>query len=123
VLIDANLAWRVTELTTVLLLAQTDFPDSTVSGTAASLARTAGLELRHAFRRNLIATAGLAYAQQDYDTAHIRERELRPSLGIEYFLSREAVLFGRYQHIAFDSTEPGRDYVSDEFRVGVRLRR
>ena len=44
-------------------------------------------------------------------------------LGLEYILSREVTVFGRYRHIEFDSTDDARNYNADELRVGVRLRR
>ena len=82
-----------------------------------------GLEARHAFRRYLIATAGLTYTVNDYDAVTIRENQLLSYLGAEYYASPELVLFARYQHLNFDSNEVNRDYEADEFRIGVRLRR
>jgi hypothetical protein len=53
----------------------------------------------------------------------LREQELIGLLALEYYLSREVALFGRYEHIAFDSSERGRNFNADEIRVGVRVRR
>lgn len=123
IIVDANLAWRLSGLTTLLLTARTDVGESTLAGSGGSLSRTVGAEVRHAFQRRMIGTAGLRQTVQDYEGVDLTERELAAILGLEYYLNREVTLFSRYQHIAFDSTQAGRDYTTDEIRVGVRLRR
>ena len=123
VLVDANVAWRVTALTSAIFTARTDLASSTITGTAGSVSRTGGLEVRHQFRQNLIASAGISYTVNGYSGLAIEERDLRGTLGLEYFVNRDTVLFGRYQHTAFDTTSPSGDYSNDEIRVGVRLRR
>lgn len=123
VIVDANLAWRVSGLTSLLLTARSDVGESTLAGSGGSMSRTAQLELRHAFQRHLIGTAGLRMTQQDYEGVTLTEREVAALAGLEYYLNREVTLFGRYQHVNFDSTISGRDYNSDEVRVGVRVRR
>lgn len=123
IIVDANLAWRVSGLTSVLLTARTDVGESTLAGSGGALSRTAGLEVRHAFQRQLIGTAALQQTLQDYEGSTVSERELAAIVGLEYHLNRELTLFSRYQHIAFDSSEVGRDYSLDEIRVGMRVRR
>jgi hypothetical protein len=123
ILIDANLVWRVSGLTSLLLTARTDVEETSLAGTGGALAHSVGAEVRHAFRRNVIGTAGVRFARSDYQGADFTERELVTMLGLEYILSREVTLFGRYRHIEFDSTDEARNYNADELRVGVRLRR
>jgi hypothetical protein len=123
IIVDANLAWRVSGLTSVLLTARTDVGESTQAGSGGSLSRTAGLEVRHAFLRRLIGSAGLRLTHQDYEGIDLSEREIAAILGLEYYLNREVTLFTRYQHIDFGSTEQDRNYNADEIRVGMRIRR
>ncbi len=123
ILVDANLAWRMTDLTSFLVTARTDFFDTNTAGSAGVVSHQIGVEARHAFRRYLIASAGLGYTDQDYDSVDIAESELRASLGLEYFVNREFVLFGRYDHINFESNQVDGDWVSDDVRLGVRWRR
>lgn len=123
VLIDANLAWRVSGLTALLFTARTDVSESQLAGSGGALSRTAALELRHEFGRRLIGTAGLRWTTQDYVGTDVTERELAGLLGLEYYLNREVTLFGRYQHIDFDSNIAGRTYTAEEVRIGVRVRR
>ena len=122
-LFDANLAWRPSEITSFLLTAQSDIYETTTELSGGVISHRIGLEARHAFRRYLIATAGLTYTNYDYDSTTVRENELISYLGAEYYASPELVLFARYQHLNFDSNEVNRDYESDEVRVGARLRR
>ena len=123
IIVDSNLAWRMTNLTSLLLTARTNVGESTLVGSGGSLSRTAGVEVRHAFRRHLIGTAGVSITHNDYEGIELSERETTALLGLDYYLNREVTLFGRYQHIDLDSTAIGRDYAVDELRLGVRVPR
>lgn len=123
VILDANLAWRVNGLTSVLFSARSDIGDSTVAGSGGALSQTIGVELRHLFRRDLAALAGVNVARLDYEGADIRELAVTSLAGLDYFINRDVTLFGRYQHVQFDSNSPGRSYNADEVRLGVRVRR
>jgi hypothetical protein len=85
-------------------------------------ARQLGFEVRHAFRRRLIGSAGVRYTSTPYVGADLTERELVAELGLDYYVGRDTILFGRYQHIAFDSTLPASDSNADVLRLGVRVR-
>jgi hypothetical protein len=123
IIVDANLAWRISGLTSLLVTARSDIGESTVAGSGGAIARSAGVELRHAFRRHLIGTAGLRFSRADYEGVDVVEEDLTASLALEYHLNRQVTLFGRYAHIDFASSVPGGGYDADEIRVGVRLRR
>lgn len=123
ILIDANLAYRISPLTALLLQARTDVAESQIAGSGGALSRTAQLELRHELTRRLIGTAGLRFTQQDYAGVGITERELAGILGVEYYMNRDTTLFARYQHVDFESSSAGRNYDADEVRIGVRMRR
>lgn len=122
VVVDANLAWRVSGLTTVLLSAQSGVSESSLVGSGGAFSQSAGIELRHAFRRYLIGTAGLRYTTLDYEGVNLKEHDLTSLLGLEYFVNRNVTLFSRYQHTAYDSTDLSRNYNYDEVHVGVRVR-
>ena len=122
VLIDANVAWRMSELTTLRFLARSDIFDTNTTGSGGVLSRTAGIEARHAFRRHIVATAGLSYTDFDYDNVVIEESELRGSLLLEYYVTREWTLFGQWDHINFDSNQPNGTWTADDLRIGARWR-
>lgn len=123
VIVDANVTYRPTALTAVALTARSDFGETTNAGSGGVRSQFAGVEVRHAFRRDTIATAGLGYTTSDYVGTSLKEDELRATLGVEYFLNRETVLFSRYVHSAFTSNAANASYDADEVRVGVRIRR
>ncbi|MFV0297265.1 MAG: outer membrane beta-barrel protein, partial [Hyphomicrobiaceae bacterium] len=123
VIVDANLAWRVSGLTTVKFSANTDFGDSTVAGSGGTVTNTAGVEVRHAFRRHLIGTAGITYSHAKYDGVSLTEDTLTSTAQLEYYVNRDITLFGRYAHIDFNSSAIDSDYTADEMRIGMRIRR
>jgi len=122
VLIDVNLAWRASAITTFLFTAQSTFIDSIAVGSSGGLARQLGFEVRHVFWRRLIGSAGVRYTSTPYQGVDLIERELVAELGLDYYVGRDTILFGRYQHIAFDSTQPASDSNADVVRLGVRVR-
>ncbi len=123
ILLDSNLAWRVSELTSLLFSARSDVSETTTAFSGGVFTHQVGVEARHAFQRQLIGSAGLSYTMQDFAGVAIDESEWRATLGAEYFLNRETVLFGRYAHTSFSSNLPNTDYSADELRLGIRLRR
>lgn len=122
-LLDANAAWRVTPRTSLLFTARSDILETNAINADGVVTRTAGIEARHAFLRNLIASAGVQVTRADYHGIVLDETETAARLGAEYYLNREVTIFTRYQHIWFDSSDRFRDYEADEVRVGVRVRR
>jgi len=123
-IVDANLAWRVTGLTSLLFTASSDISSVTqTANTGAALEQRVGIEARHAFRTNLVGSTGIEFLRRDYAGIDVEESEFVYALGLEYFMSREAVAFTRYQHTVFRSDFQGSDYESDEVRLGLRLRR
>jgi len=121
-LIDANLTWRVMPLTTLLFTATTDVAETTTVDSGGVMERTYGLEARHSFATRLVGIAGLGFFTRDFVGAGIHENQLTAATGLEYYLSRQAVLFGRYQHTVFDTTSPNGNYTVEEVQLGVRLR-
>lgn len=122
-LFDANLVWRMTPVTSFLLTARSDIGDSITDNVGGVLTRSVGIEARQSLRRYLTATAGLTTARSDYRGSTIEEKDTRALLGLEYAISREVLLFSRYDHIWFSSSEPDGSWQADEFRVGLRIRR
>ena len=106
-LVDANATWRASALTSFLLSARSDFIEATIAGSGSVKVQAFGLDVRHSFERYLIGTAGIAFTNSDYTGTAITEQDLRETLGLEYYLNREAVLFGRYTHVDFASVTPG----------------
>jgi len=122
VIFDANATWRATPLTSFLLTARSDFIESQILGVSFVHSQQAGLEARQSFQRNLIGTAGISYTNNDYIGSSITEQDVRETVGLEYYLNRETMLFTRYTHVDFSSGFAGSSYTSDAIRIGMRLR-
>jgi hypothetical protein len=120
---DANLAWRATAFTTLLFTASSDFVDTTMTGSGGGLARQAGLEARHTFRHHLVGIAGVKYLVTPYEGSDVVEHTLTTELGFDYYLGRDAIVFARYQHVAYETTAPNSNYQDDIVRIGMRVRR
>jgi len=122
IIIDANLAWRPSELTSLLFTAKSDMTTSTDPGQALGRVQSYGVEVRHAFRRHLIGLAGLRRQTTDYEGTAIKEVETTADLGAEYWLSQATSLSARYSHVRFDTTLANGDYTVDTARLGLRWR-
>ncbi|PPC88412.1 MAG: hypothetical protein CTY31_10940 [Hyphomicrobium sp.] len=122
-ILDANATWRATELTSLLFTARSDVTETTTANVGGAFNRNVGIEVRHAFKRYLIASAGVTYATFDSQDDIIDEREWRSTLGLEYFLNSDAIVFSNYAHTDYDAIGSDSDFSADEVFVGIRLRR
>lgn len=123
VVVDANVAWRMSPHSSLLISARTDVGESTVAGSGGALVRSVGGEVRHAFRRHLVGAAGIRLTRADYAGIDLVEQDVTTTAGLEYFMSREATLFGRFAHVDYTTSAPASDYTADEVRLGLRVRR
>ena len=105
-LIDADLTWQVTPLTTLQFTAASEVAETTTVDSGGVMERVYGLEARHNFTTYLVGIAGLGYMTRDFVGADITESQFTAAVGGEYYLNRWAVLFTRYQHTDFDSSQP-----------------
>ena len=123
VILDSNVVWRPNAITSVAFNARSDFGETQTVGVGGIKSQALGVDLRHELRRYLIGTAGVTTTWSDYEGSTLAETETRFVTGLEYFLSREAIVFGRYTHTDFDSNAASASYTADEVRVGMRIRR
>lgn len=121
-LLDASLAWRATALTSFLLSLRSEFYDTTFPNSPGTLAREVGLEVRHAFQRQLIGTAAVRHAWAPYEGVSLEDKLLTGELGLDLYVNGNVSLYARLQHLDFQSTDRTRNYIDDIVRVGVRVR-
>lgn len=121
-LVDANVAWRITPLTSLLFDASTAVDETTVAGSSGVVSRRIGVRARHAFTERLTGETGISYATQAYQGATLKERSTALNLNVEYTLNRHAALFSRLDHTRFRSTGEDRDYNATTVMFGARLR-
>ena len=121
-LVDADLAWQLSPLTVLNFTATSEVAETITAGSGGVMERTYGLEARHAFTRYIVGSAGVGYMTRDFVGAAITEDQFTAGSGVEYFMNQWAVLFARYQHTDFQSTQPDSSYTVEEVQAGVRLR-
>ncbi len=123
VVIDTNLTWRPTALTTLAFTAQSDVNETTIGNSSGALTHSFAVDLRHALRRHFILTGGLSYRVQNYIGSNVEDQEFAATMGGEYLLSRSTAIVARYQYTDFWTGNAQREYQENEARIGVRLRR
>ncbi len=119
---DISLAWAPTALTTVRVIASSDFSPTTLIGSSGTLTRSGRLEVEHRPRRNVAVTAALEASRADYDGTGRIDDELTAELLLDWRLNRRLSVIGRAAHTKLDSSLPGEDYIATLFEVGLRLR-
>lgn len=122
-LIDGNVAWTPTALTTVRATARTSLQETSLTNASGVLDRSFELSVEHQFRRNLIGTARLAFDRADYKGADLRQDSITAGLGGEYKLNRNVALTANFERVWLDSTAKGDDYVASIIEFGLKFRR
>lgn len=122
-ILNAALEWLPSALTTVRFDAETQVAETTQIDSAGSLIRTAVVSVEHAFRQNMIAGMALGYELEEFSGSGVEDEEYTLGLSGEYRLNRAVALIANYQFTKSTSSEPNEDYVENEFRLGMRLRR
>jgi hypothetical protein len=121
-LFDANLSWRITQLTTLGFTASTEVAETTTAGSGGVLEHQYAAEVRHNFTARLVGIAGVTFYTRDFVGAGLNENQFTAAAGLEYFMNRHAVLFGRYEHTAFDTSSPNGNWTGEVVQLGVRVR-
>mgnify|MGYP002084540537 CR=1 FL=1 len=121
IVIAANMAWRATALTALLLRASADVVETSTPLSSGGLTQRYQAELRHAFLRLLIGTASASYATTAFQGIGLTENQTDLGLGLEYYLGPEAILYGRYQHSIFRTNAAAAEWDADEVRIGADL--
>jgi hypothetical protein len=123
VTLDGSLIWQATALTTAKFTASSVVNESTVTGVSGSFSRDVNVQVDHAFRRWLIATAKLGYGQDDYVGEDRVDHRTFASIGATYKFSRELWLKGELRHDWMHSTAPNASYQATSILLGLRLQR
>lgn len=122
-LIDGNVAWTPTALTTVRATARTSLQETSLINASGLLDRNFELSVEHQFRRNFSATARLAFDRADYKGADLRQDAVTAGLSAEYKLNRNVALIGSFEREWLNSSAAGGDYVASIVEFGLKFRR
>jgi hypothetical protein len=97
--------------------------ESVLTDVSGVLVHNNGLEISHALRRWLIATAKFGYGIDDYIGSLRQDHRYVASLAIAYKLSREFWLRGELREEWLNSNVPNSNYAATVALLGVRLQR
>lgn len=121
--IGADILWRPNALTSVNLTAETDLSTSSLGGALGSIEYQTALNIRHEFRRYAIGTLGLGWRHEDFSGSSTTENEFTFQMGGEYIFSRNIAALASYEYTNFNTSRLNSDFESNEFRIGLQLRR
>jgi hypothetical protein len=122
-LLDASLIWAASALTTIKFVSTTNVNESVLTDVSGVLVHNNGLEISHALRRWLIATAKFGYGIDDYIGSLRQDHRYVASLAIAYKLSREFWLKGELREEWLNSNVPNSNYAATVALLGLRLQR
>jgi len=120
--VRAGVEWFPTQLTTVEFTASRGVEDSGIIGSPAYIATGAEIRVDHELLRNLILSAGVGYADDDYEGIDREDERVSVTLDATWLVNRNVGIRPYYSYIDQTSsgTAPGQDFEIN--RIGVRLR-
>jgi len=121
--LDGSLIWQATPLTTAKFTAASAVNESILQGVSGSFSRDFNIEVDHAFRTWLIATAKAGYGRDEYAGLARDDNRYFTSVGLIYKLNREMQLKGELRHDWLTSNAVGVAYEATSFLAGLRLQR
>ncbi|WP_164919561.1 outer membrane beta-barrel protein [Hansschlegelia zhihuaiae] len=122
-LVDGEIAWAPSALTTVRLSAKSALQETTLQNSAGVLSRNLGLSVEHFLRRNWSVTAKASFDRADYKGSARIDDAFTLGLETEYRLTRSLALTGSLEKLWLDSSIPNDDYDATIIEIGLRLRR
>jgi len=123
-LVNGDLIWMVTPSTKLEFIASSDISETTLDDSAGAVDNFFQLSLQKAFWRYLVLGVYGSYEMADYaGSSRFDERTKIGATG-EYYFNPITSAYVRYEHTDFFSTpDPSGDFVEDEIKIGVKLRR
>lgn len=123
VLLNADILWRITGLTSLSFQARTDLDETSLTDASGAFTRFYGGTLSHHLRSNVIVGTFLTYETADYVGQAQHDERFRQGGTLEYLFNRNLAMVADYTHTHFTSTYPDSNYDSNEVTVGLRLRK
>jgi hypothetical protein len=119
--LDGNVAWAVTPLTTVRVIARSNILDTAASGGAGGLTREGIVQVDHALLRNLTLSGSGGIAIDDFAGVTRTDRRLTATLAAVWRLNRNAALRVAATHQRQTSNVPGNDVRVNTVEGGIRF--
>jgi hypothetical protein len=118
---DASLIWNASALTTVTLIAKSTADETTLPGVSGILNREATVQVDHALRRWLIASAKFSYGVDVYEGAPREDKRMLASALLTYKMGRNVQVKVEARREWLRSNEPAQDYTANIFLAGLRF--
>lgn len=121
--IDGMLEWFPTQLTTLTFTASRGIEDSGIAASSGYLGTTVSAQVDHELLRNVILTARLDYANDDYQGIDREDQRWGATVQATYLMNRNVGLSASYSHLDQSSsgTAGPRDFRTNRFVIGVVL--
>ena len=123
-LINGDLIWMPTISTKFEFIARSTISETTLDNSAGAIDHFFQLSLQQAFWRYLVLGVYASYEAADY--AGNPQLDQRTKLGAtaEYYFNPVLSAYARYEHTDFTSSpDSSADFLEDEFKIGLKLRR
>ena len=121
--VNGNVAYAITPLTTFTLRAATTFDESNLAGASGTQSRSVSLDITHQLLRNLTLTGSLSYLNTQYVGVAITENTYSETLKAEYHFSRWLMGTASYNHEKLNSNSAGSSFSQDVVMIGLRVQR
>jgi len=123
-LLNGDLIWMPTASTKLEFLASTDLSETTLEDSAGAIDHFFELSLQQAFWRYLVLGVSASYEVADFSDDPEIDRRVKLGATGEYYFNPVLSAYARYEHTDFTSTpDSGSDFVEDEIKIGLKLRR
>lgn len=123
---NGNLTWNVTPLTSVILTANSEVLESTVTfdGDAAegNLQNGVGIEVQHELLRNVLLNGTLDYTRDDFQGTSRTDNVYGAGVGVSYLLNRNLTLDANYRFTKRDSDDDTAEFDRNIVLFGITAR-
>ena len=121
--LDGTLIWQASALTTAKFTAASTIGESTVPGVSGEFSRDFNVEIDHALRTWLIASAQIGYGNDNYVGLGRDDNRYFASAGLTYKMNREMQFKGTVREDWLTSNVSGVAYSATSFLLTMRLQR
>jgi hypothetical protein len=122
-LVNGDLIWMLSPLTKVEFIARSEIDETTLEDSLGAIDRFYELSIQHAFWTYLVLGTYVSYENADYVDNPLVDQRLKEGLTAEYYFNPITSVYARYEHTDFFSTDAASDFVENEVRVGMKIRR
>ena len=119
--VDGLIEWFPTQLTTVTVQAVRDVRDAPFANSGGFFATSAGVNVDHELRRNVIVSAGLTLSEDDYQGLDRTDERFSVNAGVTYFMNRNVGVRGSWTYTDQDSSGADANQVFSRNVVGISL--